>query len=94
MLTNVYGPCDTKGKHNFISWLKQIQMPDDVEWIIMGDFNLIRSQEDWNRKGANITDMFLFNDGISAQGLNEVVLQGRKYTWSNMLQSSLLEKLD
>jgi hypothetical protein len=41
-------------------------MLDDVEWIIMGDFNLIRRQEDRNREGANITEMFLFNDAINA----------------------------
>jgi len=27
-------------------------------------------------------------------GLNEIVLQGRKFTWSNMQQPPLLEKLD
>lgn len=94
ILTNVYGPCDSDGKQNFTNWLKQIEMPQDTDWIIMGDFNLIRKQEDRNKEGANIVEMFLFNESISAQGLNEVVLQGRKYTWSNMQQSPLLEKLD
>jgi hypothetical protein len=36
----------------------------------------------------------MFNEAISRLGLNEIVLQGRKFTWSNMQPSPLLEKLD
>ena len=36
----------------------------------------------------------MFNDAISALGLIEIVLQGRKYTWSNMQPNPLLQKLD
>lgn len=32
----------------------------------------------------------MFNDAISALGLNEIVLQGRKFTWSNMQPNPLL----
>ena len=39
--------------------------PDEVEWLIVGDFNLYRKPEDKNRPGANIVDMFLFNSTIS-----------------------------
>ncbi|XP_066351661.1 uncharacterized protein [Miscanthus floridulus] len=39
-------------------------------------------------------EMLLFNDAISALGLNEIYLQGRKFTWSNKKTSPLLEKLD
>ena len=38
-------------------------------------------------------EMFLFNEAISPLGLNEVTLQGRMFTWSNMQPSPLLEKL-
>lgn len=38
--------------------------------------------------------MFMFNDAISALGLTKIILQGRKYTWSNMQPSPLLEKID
>lgn len=36
----------------------------------------------------------MFNDAISTLGLNEILLQGRKFNWSNMQPSPLLEKLD
>ena len=54
----------------------------------------MRRQEDRNKEGGDLVEMFMFNDAISAQGLNEIVLQGRKYTWSNMQPSPLLQKLD
>jgi len=36
----------------------------------------------------------MFNDAVNALALNEIVLQGRKFTWSNMQPSPLLQKLD
>jgi endonuclease/exonuclease/phosphatase family metal-dependent hydrolase len=60
----------------------------------VGDFNLYRSPENRNRVGADINDMFLFNGTISHLGLSEISLQGKKFTWSNMQQPPLLEKLD
>jgi hypothetical protein len=93
-LTCVYGPCSPEGKVNFTNWLKSINMPTDVDWVIFGDFNLIRKTEDMNRPSGDINEMFRFNSAISSLGLNEVKIQGRKFTWSNMQPSPLLEKLD
>ena len=76
-----------------MEWFQQIQMPKDIDWMVVGDFNLMRKQEDKN-KGGDLAEMFMFNDAISALGLIEIVLQGRKYTWSNMQPNPLLQKLD
>lgn len=38
--------------------------------------------------------MFLFNSTISHMRLTEIILEGKKYTWSNMQNAPLLEKLD
>jgi exonuclease III len=94
LLTCVYGPCTAEGKINFINWLKGIQMSLEVNWIILGDFNLIRKPEDRNWPGGDLIEMFMFNEAISELGLVEIPLQGRKFTWSNMQPSPLLEKLD
>lgn len=48
LLTNVYGPCTHEGKIEFTNWLKKIQVPDDINWLILGDFNLMRSPADRN----------------------------------------------
>lgn len=52
VLTNVYGPCDHSGKQQFIHWLKHIQMPAQVNWLLVGYFNLMRKSEDRNRPGV------------------------------------------
>lgn len=68
-------------------------MLEDVDWIVMGDFNLIRSPDNRNKIGGNLSEMFMFNNAISRLGLNEITLQRRKFTWSNLQLSPLLEKL-
>uniref|UniRef100_A0A0A9DE02 Endonuclease/exonuclease/phosphatase domain-containing protein n=1 Tax=Arundo donax TaxID=35708 RepID=A0A0A9DE02_ARUDO len=51
ILTNVYGPCQTEERGNFIKWFRDIQVPDSVDWLVLGDFNFMRSPEDRNREG-------------------------------------------
>lgn len=58
-------------------------MPDHVDWLIVRDFNLYQSPEDRNGDGANHVEMYLFNDAISALGLIELPLKGKRFTWSN-----------
>ena len=69
-------------------------MPEQVDWLILGDFNLLRSPADRNKPGGDANDMLLFNEAISALGLVELPLYGKKFTWSNKQQPPLLERLD
>jgi exonuclease III len=94
ILTNIYGPSQAERKADFIDWFSNIDMPEDTDWIIMGDFNFIRQPSDRNRPGGDVNNMFLFNEAISKLGIIELPLKGRKYTWSNMQQDPLLERLD
>ena len=94
LLTNIYGPCSNEGKCNFVDWLKQISMPDDVDWLLVGDFNLMRSPDNRNKPSGDISEMFMFNEAISALGLVELPLLGRQITWSNKQFDPLLERLD
>ena len=50
--------------------------------------------QDRNKDGADMNDIFIFNDIISSVGLLEIPLKGRNFTWSNMQQNPLLERLD
>lgn len=93
-LTTVYAPCTNEGKTLFLEWFNSLQIEQDSDWLIVGDFNLIRKPEDGNRGGANIHDMFRFNEAISNLGLINLPFKGRTYTWSNNQQSPLLERLD
>jgi exonuclease III len=94
ILTNIYGPSHSDKKSQFLEWFANIDMPDDMDWIIMGDFNFMRSPSDRNKEGGDINDMLLFNEAISNLGIIELPLKGRKFTWSNMQQDPLLERLD
>ena len=69
-------------------------MPPDEDWILMGNLNFIRSPADRNKPGGDINQMLLFNEAISNLGLVELPLKGRQYSWSNMQENPLLEKLD
>ena len=69
-------------------------MPSEINWLLAGNFNLIRLPENRNRPGANITEMFLFNEALSALGVTELELYGRKFTWTNKQFSALLEWSD
>ena len=69
-------------------------MPDDIDWLIIGDFNLIRRPEDRNKEGGDANEMYLFNEAISSLGLVDLPLMGRHFTWTNKQASLLLERLD
>jgi endonuclease/exonuclease/phosphatase family metal-dependent hydrolase len=82
------------GKKEFVQWFQGIQMPDGVDWLLVGDFNLYRNPEDRNRQGADFGDMLMFNEAISALGLVELPLKWQRYTWTNKQCPSLQERLD
>jgi hypothetical protein len=65
-----------------------------MNWLIMGDFNFIRKPSDRNKPGGYLNGMLLFNEAISNLCLVELPLKGRKFTWSNIQQAPLLERLD
>lgn len=78
----------------FLNWLDGTEIPEDADWLIVGDFNLIRSFDDRNKPGGNVNEMLTFNAVISRLGLVDIPLKGRKFTWSNKQTNPLLEKLD
>lgn len=69
-------------------------MDPEIDWLVVGDFNLIRRLEDRNRDGANPNEMFLFNEAISNLNWIELPLHGRQFTWTNKQSPTLLERLD
>jgi hypothetical protein len=82
-----------KGGKNFVQWLNSLDTSSYDLWIIMGDFHMIRSNEDRNRPGGNSSNMLLFNSMIQLHDLEEIPLKGiRSYTWSNLQDTPLLEK--
>lgn len=64
-LVTLYGPCQGEERDNFVQWLYNLNVPDDEDWLFMGDFNFIRSTDNRNLPGGNANDIFLFNEIIS-----------------------------
>ena len=69
ILTNIYAPCTAPRKRAFLQWFKNINMPDTLNWLIVGDFNLYRNPDDRNKPAGDHLKMYLFNEAISALGL-------------------------
>jgi hypothetical protein len=69
-LTVVYGPCHGQERQDFINWLNSLQIADDENWMIIGDFNCYRSLENRNRGGGNMQDVMLFSDQQSRASRN------------------------
>lgn len=93
-LVNTYGPCQGEESTTFTKWLFELDIPSHEDWLLIGDFNYIRSPNNRNMPGGDAQDMFIFNDFIHEQELTELPIKGRTYTWSNMQQNPLLEQLD
>jgi hypothetical protein len=93
-LVNVYGPCQGIERDLFVDWLYHLHIPELSNWLLLGDFNFIIYEDNRNRPGGNLNDMFLFNEIIAHLGLLELPLKGRAFTWSNMQEAPLLEQVE
>jgi hypothetical protein len=51
-LSNIYGPCAATDKADFINWLYNYDAPGFDLWMVVGDFNLMRSPDNCNRLGG------------------------------------------
>jgi hypothetical protein len=94
ILTNVYAPSSLDGRAEFLAWMNSIDMPHDIVWLLLGDFNLIRRLSDRNKPRGNIQNMLDFNASISNLRLEELKLNWNRFTWTNNQSSPLLESLD
>ena len=92
--TNVYAPTDHQLKEDFLTQLQNLQPPQNCPWIILGDFNLMRSPADKNNDSFRSNKADLFNDTIDALALIELPLLDRAYTWTNNRQQPTLQKID
>ena len=59
-LVSLYGPCTGPPRDNFVSWLYHLNIPTDENWLLLGDFNFIRSLDNRNRPGGGEMSMTFF----------------------------------
>jgi endonuclease/exonuclease/phosphatase family metal-dependent hydrolase len=65
-----------------------------VQWLVLGDFNLIYKASDKNNRRLNHRLMRQFRESLNECDLTEIHLQNRKFTWSNERHDPTLCKLD
>jgi exonuclease III len=51
-LVSVYGPCQGELRDSFVNWLYNLHIPSGSNWLLLGDFNFIRSSENRNKPGV------------------------------------------
>ena len=94
MLTVVYGPQEDDNKLRFLAELRLIRFQNDLPWIIIGDFNLIRTNEETTGVPRSMSIMREFNNFISDVSLLDIPLTGRNFTWSNKRPIPTFSRLD
>jgi exonuclease III len=93
-LTTVYGPADDDRKLAFLNELVLIHSQISGAWMVIGDFNLILSDQDKNKRRVNRAWMRRFKNAVDSSFLREIKLVGRRYTWSNEQSDPTLVRLD
>eukprot|EP00253_Pinus_taeda_P013029 PITA_13029 len=85
VISGVYGPSSPGEKENFLNYIQSIRrIYSDVDWIIGGDFNLIRSLEE-KKGGIRKSDSLMgrFNALIEDLRLVDIQTINGIYTWNN-----------
>jgi hypothetical protein len=93
-LAVVYGPAQIEGKDEFLAEFAQLYDKCKGQAVIGGDFNIIRKTSEKNKPCVLPRWSHIFNSIIEVNGLKEIKLIGRQYTWENNLPDPTYEKLD
>jgi len=77
---------------HFLAKIKSCKQPNPDRWLILGDFNMILSAEDKNNSNINRRLMGAFRSTIEELELKEISLIGRKFTWSNNVTHTRIDR--
>ncbi|XP_068639159.1 uncharacterized protein [Aristolochia californica] len=91
----VYGPTSYRDRSLLWEELSTLLENWNAPWLLAGDFNAIRYCHEKSPPTTRITaSMRGFSDFIGGNGLDEIPLFGKNYTWTNSQQQPVLSKLD
>jgi len=93
-LTGVYGPQEDHDKLGFLEEIKGLRHIVKVEWLVIGDFNLIYKAEDKSNDKLNRHMMSNFRQTIDEAQLMEIDLRARKFTWNNEQYKPTITRID
>lgn len=90
----MYGPHLDDKKLLFLQELRLVRSMCQGPWVIGGDFNLISRAEDKNNGNLDRAMKGRFRRLINELQLMELLMLGRRFTWSNEWSSPTLVRLD
>ncbi len=93
-VTNVYGPRGWEGKAAFCSELGALKAHCLGPWVVCGDFNLTRNQNERRGRTWSCKLMHMFSNLINELELMDLPIGNQLYTWSNQQSIPTLAKLD
>jgi hypothetical protein len=64
ILVNIYGCYVGELRYGIVKCLFDLAILPGEDWLLVGDFNFIRSPTNRNKPGGNVNDMLTFNDFI------------------------------
>ena len=92
--TGVYGPTSATVRRTFFQELEEIKPNADIQWILCGDFNTTMDTQDRNSNTQDWRWPLAFTNLIQDLELQDIRMNGRRYTWSNTRQQPAMAKLD
>lgn len=94
MMFAIYAPCEATDRAEFFLVVNQDAASVEGPWILLGDFNMCRFDYEKSKGRINWQVMEVFNDWIRTNGLDDIDLVNRRFTWSNKREHPTLERLD
>jgi exonuclease III len=93
-LTGVYGPQDNLDKRLFLRELRGLKDSAQPAWLILGDFNLICSDQDKSNDYVDRRMISRFRRALNHIVVKEIPLVGKRFTWSNDRSSPTMTRID
>jgi hypothetical protein len=93
-ITTAYGSPYEEGKQSLISELHELSLNWNGPFLIGGDINLVRCQNDKINGNVNFKWIDSFNAWIDLWALIEIGLAGRSFTWYNNQGNRIMSKID
>ncbi|KAD3642329.1 hypothetical protein E3N88_31553 [Mikania micrantha] len=80
-IANIYAPQDNRGKRRLWDTLLDLIKNQSGYWLLMGDFNEVRAEEERLNSAFDIGASNCFNNFILNANLSEYHMGGRKFTY-------------
>lgn len=90
----IYGHAKIKDRNKFLEEISSLNNTCSLNWILGGDFNVIRWENEISATNLAKYNMKKFNSVMNSLGFIEHPLTNGKFTWSNLRAHAVLSRLD